>query len=54
MSNECKNCNNVTEVDRMFCSTPCRNSWMSEYMIRKSKKIKKEIGNSYYAKKKKR
>ena len=53
MSNECKNCKKATIGERQFCSPLCRNLWVSDFMVKKSKKIKKDIGNTYYAKKKK-
>lgn len=47
----CKQCNNKAEGKKSFCSEICRNKWVSDLMVKKSQKIKKKFGNSYYLKK---
>ena len=51
MTKKCENCNSEMTTLNKFCSVECRNSWVSDLMIKKSKKIKKEFGNAYYSKK---
>lgn len=48
----CKRCGKkVTDTAKQFCSMDCRNVYVSDMMIKKAKKIKREFGNSYYLKK---
>ena len=49
----CKRCKKAKAIEgRQFCSTDCRNFYVSDLMIAKSQAIKKEFGNKYYEKKK--
>ncbi len=48
----CKRCNKaVKDPKKKFCSEECRNFWVSDLMIKKAKKAKKDFGNTYYVKK---
>ena len=47
----CKQCNKIKTSSNDFCSKECRNLWVSEFMIKKSKQDKKKFGNTYYLKK---
>ncbi len=52
MNKNCKQCKKPLELtSKEFCSDECRNKWVSELMIKKSKEAKRFFGNKYYAKK---
>ena len=44
----CKQCKKEWFGETTFCSRLCRNIWVSDLMVKKAKKIKKDVGNSYY------
>jgi len=47
----CKQCKKEKTIGvREFCSQQCRNLWVSDFMVKKSKKDKKQYGNNYYTK----
>jgi len=49
---QCLNCKKSTcSSTKKFCSDTCRRFYLSEMMIKRSIKIKKEFGNTYYTKK---
>lgn len=48
----CKQCKTKDNLPgREFCSTGCRNLWVSNLMVKKTVKNKRLFGNSYYIKK---
>lgn len=45
----CKQCKKEFKGPNTFCSKQCRNLAVSDFMVKKSRIIKKKIGNSYYS-----
>ena len=51
MKKQCKQCEEDAVDGKSFCSSVCRNNFVSSFMLKKSKRDKKEFGNAYYLKK---